>query len=182
MTRAVTVSTPSQLSRSDSRSLGWWLKEPRGKHPLGFQLQLKREVPDFLHPVLVTSRPFLLPVYSWVWCSVLSTVEMSHCLLFRAHLYIFFIYVITFEMDTFSLGKAGISTTLTDDTKAAALLALAVSLLSLRVPNSNSSSPTAAVPNTANNHSALPHTERTSNTRWTAHETYSTECQFTIPY
>lgn len=117
--------------------------------PTWLSAATEREVPDFLHPVLVTSRPFLLPVYSWVWCSVLSTVEVSHCLLFR-HLYIS--YIIDHIWNGYILFRQSRGYQLLT-TKSIKLLALAVSLLSLRVPNSNSS-PTAAVPNTANNHSA----------------------------
>lgn len=63
----------------------------RGKRPLGSQPKLKKEVPDFLQPLLVTSQPLLLLFCSWMWCRVLSTVEMPRCLLFRVLIYISYI-------------------------------------------------------------------------------------------
>ena len=84
MTRVVSMSTPSQLARNGPTVWGDGWKSQEARTHLVFSCNWKEKSQ-------ISSRHFLLLFYSWMWCSVLSTVEMSHCLLFRARLYISYI-------------------------------------------------------------------------------------------
>lgn len=178
MTRVVTISMPSQLSRSDPVVWGDGWKSQEASTHLAFSCNWKEKSQIFF-TLFWSPRPFLLPVYSWVWCSVLSTVEMSHCLLFRAHLYISYIHDHIWNGYILFRQSRGYQPHLlmTQNSKAAGTGCVTAQSEGPQLQLlSNSCSK-----QTANNHSALPHRENIQYKMTANMQSYSTQCQFTIP-
>lgn len=98
----VATLTSRQLSRNGPTVWGDEWMSQRGKDPLGFQLEPRRELSDFLQSILVTSQPFLL-----LPMKVIQSISTVECHTIYQSTHIFYIYALIFKIDKSLLGRAG---------------------------------------------------------------------------